>query len=122
MGFRNPFKIGIDPRTDTLLVADYGPDAGQANPNRGPDGRVEWNIVDEPGNYGWPFCHGGEAYDYYNFDPGQSGPKWDCENLVNVSPNNTGKTEVPPNIDPDIQDGYGTQPHVPDIGGGEAPA
>lgn len=121
MGFRNPFKVGIDKRTDALLVADYGPDASTADPDRGPDGRVEWNIVDEPGNYGWPFCHGGESYNYYDFDTGQSGPKWDCDNLVNVSPNNTGLTELPPNVEPDIWYGYGTNPDFPEIGGGGAP-
>ena len=46
MGFRNPFRIGIDPATNTLYVADYGPDAGAANPDRGRRGTVEWNIVD----------------------------------------------------------------------------
>ena len=45
MGFRNPFRIGVDPKTNTLYVADYGPDADAANPNRGPEGTVEWNIV-----------------------------------------------------------------------------
>src|SRR5690606_30075727 len=100
MGFRNPFKIGMDPRTDTLLVADYGPDAGSANPNRGPAGMVEWNIVDEPGNYGWPLCVGAnDAYRDYNFETGQSGPEFDCANgPVNDSPNNTGLTQLPPAI------------------------
>ncbi|MEK8109324.1 PQQ-dependent sugar dehydrogenase [Micromonospora sp. M12] len=34
MGFRNPFRIGTDPKTDTLYVGDYGPDANADNPNR----------------------------------------------------------------------------------------
>ncbi len=58
MGFRNPFRIGIDPTTNHLFVADYGPDAGQVSPTRGPDGRVEWDILDKPGFYGWPYCVG----------------------------------------------------------------
>ena len=49
MGFRNPFRIGIDPTTNHLFVADYGPDAGAVSPTRGPDGRVEWNILSKPG-------------------------------------------------------------------------
>ena len=56
MGFRNPFRIGVDPKTGWVLVADYGPDAGATNPNRGPQGSVECNIVEQPGNYGWPYC------------------------------------------------------------------
>ena len=98
MGFRNPFKIGMDPRTDTLLVADYGPDAGAANPNRGPAGMVEWNIVQEPGNYGWPHCVGAnDAYRSYDFATQQAGPAFDCANgPTNDSPNNTGLTQLPP--------------------------
>ena len=99
MGFRNPFRIGIDPATDTLYVADYGPDARPANPNRGPEGTVEWNIVGQPGNYGWPYCHGHNyAYNDYTFPSGPSGPKFNCAAPVNNSPNNTGLTNLPPAI------------------------
>src|SRR3954470_9932985 len=44
MGFRNPFRIGIDPKTHKLLVANYGPDAGTASATRGPENTVEWDI------------------------------------------------------------------------------
>lgn len=101
MGFRNPFRIDIDPHTGNLLVADYGPDAGSANPNRGPAATTEWNIVDEPGNYGWPFCHGVKCYNDYNFANGASGDPFDPNALVNDSPNNTGLTELPPVIEPE---------------------
>ena len=91
MGFRNPFRIGLDEQTGKLLVADYGPDAGSANANRGPDGRVEWNILDQPGNYGWPHCVGANTpYNDYDFATSTSGPKFDCDAPVNDSPNNTG--------------------------------
>ncbi len=36
MGFRNPFRIGVDQKTGNVLVGDYGPDAQNANPSRGP--------------------------------------------------------------------------------------
>src|SRR6478609_105650 len=58
MGFRNPFRIGLDVQNNNILVADYGPDAGSVSATRGPNGRVEWNILDQPGNYGWPYCVG----------------------------------------------------------------
>ncbi|WBB55102.1 ThuA domain-containing protein [Verrucosispora sp. WMMD573] len=122
MGFRNPFRIGIDPATDTLYVADYGPDAASDNPNRGPEGLVEWNIVDEPGNYGWPYCTGtNEAYNDYQFPSGPSGPKFDCAAVVNNSPNNTGLTNLPPAIPATVDYGYGGDPRYPEIGGGGAP-
>ena len=43
MGFRNPFRIGIDEQTNKLLVADYGPDAERhsADPRPQRPGRVE---------------------------------------------------------------------------------
>ncbi|MEV2241463.1 ThuA domain-containing protein [Micromonospora sp. NPDC049891] len=122
MGFRNPFRIGIDLATDTLYVADYGPDAGSDNPNRGPRGLVEWNIVAEPGNYGWPYCTGtNEAYNDYQFPSGPSGPKFDCAAVVNNSPNNTGLTNLPPAVPATVDYGYGGDPRYPEIGGGGAP-
>ena len=37
MGFRNPFRIGLDEQNNNLLVADYGPDAGSVSATRGPE-------------------------------------------------------------------------------------
>jgi PKD repeat protein/glucose/arabinose dehydrogenase/type 1 glutamine amidotransferase len=123
MGFRNPFKIGMDPRTDTVLVGNYGPDAGSANPDRGPDGRVEWDALSKPGNYGWPYCVGANTpYNDYDFATGVSGPKFDCAGgPTNDSPNNTGMTKLPPAIAADVWYGYSTNPEFPEIGGGGAP-
>ncbi|TDC56533.1 DUF1349 domain-containing protein [Micromonospora sp. KC207] len=122
MGFRNPFRIGVDPKTDVLYVADYGPDAGANNPNRGPEGTVEWNIVDRPGNYGWPYCAGANyAYNDYQFPSGPSGAKFDCAAPVNNSPNNTGLTTLPPAIPATVDYDYSGNPRFPEIGGGGAP-
>lgn len=121
MGFRNPFTIGVDPQTDTLLVADYGPDAGSANPGRGPDGRVEWNIVDEPGFYGWPYCVGANTpYVDYDFASGQSGQPFDCASPVNDSPNNTGISQLPAAVGAELWMGMSST-GVPEIGGSGAP-
>lgn len=38
MGLRNPFRIELNRQTDELYVADYSPDAGQADPLRGQPG------------------------------------------------------------------------------------
>ncbi|MGP3970053.1 ThuA domain-containing protein [Streptomyces sp. 6N223] len=121
MGFRNPFRIGIDPATDRLYVADYGPDAGSANPARGPDGRVEWNIVDEPGFYGWPYCVGANTpYNDYDFATATSGGTFDCSAPVNESPNNTGVTDLPAAIPAEMWMGKSAT-GVPEIGGSGAP-
>ncbi|SDT39587.1 Protein of unknown function [Jiangella sp. DSM 45060] len=122
MGFRNPFRIGLDPATNKLMVADYGPDAGSANPSRGPDGRVEWNIVDEPGFYGWPYCVGDNTpYIDFDFATNASGAAFDCDAPVNDSPNNTGLTQLPGAIEAEVWYGYSTNPLFPEIGGGGAP-
>ncbi|MEU0549355.1 ThuA domain-containing protein [Micromonospora sp. NPDC005979] len=121
MGFRNPFRIGTDPKTDTLYVGDYGPDANSNNPDRGPRGLVEWNVV-TPGNYGWPYCTGtNEAYNDYTFPSGPSGPKFDCAAPVNNSPNNTGLTNLPPVVPATVDYGYAGDARYPEIGGGGAP-
>jgi len=124
MGFRNPFKIGMDPRTDTVLVADYGPDAGSANPARGPAATVEWNSISEPGNYGWPYCVGPNTpYIEYDFETGVSGDAYDCAGgPTNDSPNNTGLTQLPPAIPATIwYQNNGALSNAPEIGGGGAP-
>ena len=97
MGFRNPFRITIDPHTGWVLLGNYGPDAGATNPNRGPQGSVEFEVVKGPGFYGWPYCvRDNVPYNDYDFANGTSGPKFDCANPVNNSPNNTGITNLPP--------------------------
>ncbi|MFD0598539.1 PQQ-dependent sugar dehydrogenase [Catellatospora coxensis] len=122
MGFRNPFRIGTDPATNTLYVADYGPDAGATDPNRGPEGTVEWNIVGQAGNYGWPYCIGANyAYNDYTFPSGPSGAKHNCAAPVNNSPNNTGLTNLPPAQPATVDYDYGGNPLFPEIGGGGAP-
>ncbi len=109
MGFRNPFRIGIDPETDNLMLADYGPDAGGASAARGPEGRVEWQVISRPGNYGWPYCHADNAaYVDWDYASNTGRGLFDCDNPVNESPNNTGLTELPPAIGAQVW--YGNQP------------
>ncbi|MCD4523371.1 ThuA domain-containing protein [Nocardioides sp. cx-173] len=100
MGFRNPFRMTVDKRTGYVYVGEYGPDAGSANPTRGPGGQVEFNQIRQAGNFGWPYCTGAntaaETYNDYDFATGTSGPKFNCAAPVNNSPHNTGLTDLPP--------------------------
>ena len=100
MGFRNPFRMTVDKRTGYVYLGEYGPDAGSANPNRGPGGIVEFNQIREAGNFGWPYCTGlntpAETYNDWNFATNATGPKFDCAAPVNNSPRNTGLTNLPP--------------------------
>ena len=97
MGFRNPFRFSVDKATGILYVGDYGPDAGAADPARGPAGQVEFARVTAPGNFGWPYCTGdNDAYVDYDFATTTSGAPFDCAAPRNTSPNNTGLTDLPP--------------------------
>src|SRR3954453_12499684 len=122
MGFRNPFRITVDPISGKVLMGDYGPDASATSPNRGPQGSVEYNIV-TPGNYGWPYCvRDNVPYNDYDFATGVSGPKFNCAAPVNDSPNNTGLTNLPPAKPATMWMGYTeTDPRFPAVGGGGAP-
>ncbi|GAB2975270.1 lectin [Streptomyces pseudoechinosporeus] len=97
MGLRNPFRFSVDKETGILYVGEYGPDAGAADPARGPAGQVEFARITEPGNFGWPYCTGdNDAYVDYDFATGASGAAFDCAAPKNTSPNNTGLTDLPP--------------------------
>jgi cytochrome c len=101
MGFRNPFRIHVDKRTGWVLLGDYGPDAKVADDNRGPEGSVEFNVLTEPGFYGWPYCvRENVAYNDITYTAnngaGTNNGKYPCAAPVNDSPNNTGLTNLPP--------------------------
>ncbi|MFF9363950.1 PQQ-dependent sugar dehydrogenase [Streptomyces griseoluteus] len=97
MGFRNPFRFSVDKETGVLYVGDYGPDAGAADPARGPGGQVEFARVTGPGNFGWPYCTGkNDAYVDYDFATKISGAAFDCAAPRNDSPHNTGLIDLPP--------------------------
>ncbi|WP_030588811.1 ThuA domain-containing protein [Streptomyces anulatus] len=97
MGFRNPFRFSVDQATGTVYVGDYGPDAGAADPERGPAGKVEFARVTKAANFGWPFCVGdNEPYIDYDFATKASGAAFDCAAPKNESPHNTGLVDLPP--------------------------
>ncbi|WP_327046742.1 PQQ-dependent sugar dehydrogenase [Microbispora sp. NBC_01189] len=100
MGVRNPFRMDVDSINGTVAWGDYGPDAGAADPNRGPMGYVEWNMVplNKPVNAGWPYCTG-HNFNYNNWDYATSKPRewFDCAGgPKNTSRWNTGLEQLPP--------------------------
>ncbi|WP_419998629.1 ThuA domain-containing protein [Streptomyces boninensis] len=123
MGFRNPFRFTVDPKTGYVHASDYGPDRGAPATDRGPEGLVEYNVIKKAGNYGWPFCHGdNQPYAPFNPDTGEIGAKFDCANPTNASPNNTGLKELPTTQLPEVWYGYGKSDKFPEMGeGGSAP-
>lgn len=84
MGFRNPFRLNIDPLTGYLYVGDIGPDSS-ADSAEGPGGIDEINEIREAGNFGWPYIIGFNQ-PYAGFNP---------NNIVNNYNLNTGATNLP---------------------------
>jgi glucose/arabinose dehydrogenase len=97
MGLRNPFRFAVDRRRDVVYMADYSPDAADPDPERGPQGHGRWMVIDEPANYGWPFCVRPDLpYQDWNFATEESEGTFDCSAPVNDSPHNTGLEVLPP--------------------------
>ncbi len=97
MGCRNPYRIGVDSRRGWLFWGDVGPDAQNDVEMRGTRGYDEFNLARSAGYYGWPYFVGpNKAYHDYDFLTKTSGPLHDPDSPVNDSPNNTGRTELPP--------------------------
>jgi len=114
MGNRNPYRISIDKKTGFLYWGEVGPDAGNDSPERGPRGYDEVNQAQKAGFFGWPLFVGGNyPYAKYDFATKTAGAKHDPAKPLNTSPNNTGKTELPPVSPPFIWYPYETSPDFP---------
>ena len=109
MGNRNPFRIGVDKKNGFLYWGDVGPDAGQANENRGPAGFDEIGQARTAGFFGWPlFIADNKPYMDYSFSEKKSVGKFDPAKPINDSPFNTGIKELPP-----AQPAFIFYPHSP---------
>ena len=113
MGLRNPSRLSIDPETDIPYTAWVGPDAGSPSATQGPSTYENAAQISRAANYGWPYCMGSkQAYrdriadgnlrtdspaGYVPGGPATGGTEgwYDCDNLRNDSPNNTGLIEFP---------------------------
>jgi glucose/arabinose dehydrogenase len=120
MGTRNLYSIDIDPKTDKISTAWVGPDQGTDSTTFGTAKTENAAIMGAAGNYGWPYCQGGNRLDYRAKLPaatgggaaasvasnirgtvgggmdGETGAYWDCrKSLPNDSPYNTGLTDIP---------------------------
>ena len=105
-GVRNPFRIDVDSETGSVSWGDYGPDAGVADPQRGPMGLVEWNTtgIGQPMNSGWPYCTGNNFnYNQWNYETATPGTFFDCgAGAKNASRWNTGLATLPPATPADL--------------------
>lgn len=114
MGVKNTLRIAYDPESRILWAADVGPDAQSDSPTRGPRGYDEINRLTGPANLGWPYCLAdNQAYGEHDYESGETGDFFDCANLVNESPNNSGARELPPAQGAFIWYPYAPSPEFP---------
>lgn len=119
MGCRNPYRISIDQEKGYLYWGDVGPDAGKNDSLRGPKGHDEINQARHAGFWGWPFTRGNnKAYYDYDFETKKSGKQFNPQALINDSPYNTGKKELPPAQPSFIWYGYDKSEEFPWVGTG----
>lgn len=119
MGCRNPFRFSIDSQTDFVYWGDVGPDAGEPDSLRGPEGMGEFDQAREAGFFGWPYTRGNnQAYGNHDFQTQKTGAKFDPNTIINDSPNNTGLQQLPPIQESMIWYGYKTSPDFRWLGKG----
>ncbi|WP_164851286.1 PQQ-dependent sugar dehydrogenase [Larkinella soli] len=118
MGCRNPFQVTVDRDTDLVYWSEIGPDASDDDP-RGPRGYDELNQARQAGNHGWPFFIGpNEPYARVDFDRDSVLFRYDPQNPVNLSANNTGRRDLPPATPAFLWYPYDVSPEWPDLGAG----
>lgn len=122
MGTRNAFRFSVDQHNGIVYWGDVGPDGG-VETERGPQSYDEFNQAKEAGNYGWPyFVADNKAYADFDFATNKIGPRFDPEQPVNMSPNNTGSRELPPARKAMIWYPYGESKEFPVLGTGSRSA
>ena len=127
MGLRNAFRFAVNRKNGDVYLGDYSPDAGVANPLRGPAGHGRWMLIKRPANYGWPYCVTPDLpYIDYDFASKTSGEAFNCNAPTNDSPYNTGLKRLPAVTQPDVWYSYDASPLFPQLGpegtpGGIAP-
>ena len=120
MGNSNPYRISVDQKNSYLYWGEVGPDApNDSFATRGPRGYDEINQARKAGFYGWPFFVGNNyPYRRYDYLTGVSGEAFDPAKPENLSPNNTGLTELPPAQPAFIWYPYAISPEFPELGTG----
>jgi glucose/arabinose dehydrogenase/plastocyanin len=115
MGHRNAFHVKVDDVTGQVLEGDVGPDGLEDDPERGPRGYDEFNLLTGPANYGWPYCIGPNLpYNDINSVTGEgTGKPFDCKRLVNRS--GPGIKELGPASKPLLWYPYGVGDDFPEM-------
>lgn len=96
MGHRNPWRVSLDSKTGFIYWGEVGPDAS-IDSTIGPRGYDEFNQARQAGFFGWPYFIGNNLpYADFDYSNDSVGALFDVNKPLNLSPNNTGLTELPP--------------------------
>ena len=109
MGHRNAYRVKVDTVTGWAFVGEVGADADTYDSLKGPPGYDKIPLLKGPGYAGWPFTNGNlEPYkvrDYetvYQNAGYKVGQPFDLKALKNLSPFNTGLTDLPTTVVPPL--------------------
>jgi glucose/arabinose dehydrogenase len=69
LGFKQPWRGSVDPKTGNLFIGEVGPDAQADDSQKGPQAYEEINTIPAGGgtNHGWPRCIGPNL-PYHDYD------------------------------------------------------
>ncbi len=97
MGLRNPFRFAVNRKNGDVYVGDYSPDAGAANPLRGPAGHGRWMLIKQARRtIGWPYCVTPTCRTSTTTSPPRPRARqFNCNAPTNDSPYNTGLKRLP---------------------------
>ena len=108
MGFRQPFTLHTDPANPGIVgTGEFCHDTSTNAANRSPAGTCEWDLLNKPGNHGWPFCVGNNStantlFRWNYATNSTTGQQYDCNATslpsdIRYAP--TGQTAVEPTFD-----------------------
>ncbi len=117
MGHRNVWRVSIDSQTGFIYWGEVGPD-NREDSEIGPRGYDEFNQARGPGFFGWPYFVADQAFPFWDYVTGRPTAKKDPLKPTNLSPNNTGLTELPPQSPPFIYYHGGVTDKFPALGSG----
>lgn len=84
LGYKQPWRMAVHPKTGTVYVSDVGPDAFTPDPTKGPRGYEEVNVVPPGGgvNHGWPRCIAdNQPYHDYDWETGTDHGPMRCSKM-----------------------------------------
>jgi len=84
LGFKQPWRGAVDPKTGALFAGDVGADAQYDDPQKGTASMDELNRIPYGGggNYGWPRCQGNGSYHDYDWQHSVDHGVLDCSKMV----------------------------------------